>query len=199
MTLKKLALASALLCVLATPAAHAQSAAKKELISKLLVLQQAGIDNTARGIIEQQPMQMAAAAQKMIMQNVPEDKRQATARAVDAELKKYVEAATPVIQASATKVAQTNMTPILDEKFTEEELRTLVSVLESPVLKKFQGMLPELTDKLLDKIIADARPGVDPFLNKTAANVRQILANASAGSASGAASGKTGSSKPAKK
>lgn len=194
--IKKLALASALLCALTTPTVYAQTAAKKELISKLLVLQQPAIDNTARSITEQQPMQMAAAAQKVIMQNVPEDKRLAAAQAIDAELKKYVEAAAPIIQASANKLAQTSMTPILDEKFTEEELRTLVSVLESPVLKKFQGMLPELTDKLLDKIIADARPGVDPALNKAAANVRQILASASGGNTGGKASP---SSKPAKK
>jgi len=39
--IKKLALASALMCALVAPAAHAESsAAKKELISKLLTLQQ---------------------------------------------------------------------------------------------------------------------------------------------------------------
>ena len=179
--IKKLALASALVCTLVAPAAHAQSAAKKELINKLLTLQQPAFDAAARSITEQQPMQMAQAAQKVIMQNVPEDKRMATAQAVDAELKKYVESAAPIIQASSNKLAAATMTPALDEKFTEDELRKLITALESPELKKFQTLLPEMTDKLLDKIIADARPGVDPALNKAAANVRQILTNASGG------------------
>ncbi len=191
--LKKLALATALIGALVAPAAQAQTAAKKELINKLLVLQQPAIDAAARNITDQQPMQMAAAAQKMIVQNVAEDKRVATAQAVDVELKKYVDAAGPIIQASANKLAQSTLTPALDEKFTEEELRTLVTILESPVLKKFQTTLPEMTDKLLEKIIADARPAVDPALNKAAANVRQILANASGGAKAAPAA------KPAKK
>ena len=191
--IKKLALASALVCTLVAPAAHAQSAAKKELINKLLTLQQPAFDAAARSITEQQPMQMAQAAQKVIMQNVPEDKRMATAQAVDAELKKYVESAAPIIQASSNKLAAATMTPALDEKFTEDELRKLITALESPELKKFQTLLPEMTDKLLDKIIADARPGVDPALNKAAANVRQILTNASGGGKAAPAA------KPAKK
>lgn len=191
--IKKLALASALVCTLVAPAVHAQSAAKKELINKLLTLQQPAFDAAARSITEQQPMQMAQAAQKVIMQNVPEDKRMAAAQAVDAELKKYVESAAPIIQASSNKLAAATMTPALDEKFTEEELRKLIAALESPELKKFQTLLPEMTDKLLDKIIADARPGVDPALNKAAANVRQILTNASGGGKAAPAA------KPAKK
>lgn len=191
--IKKLALASALVCTLVAPAAHAQSAAKKELINKLLTLQQPAFDAAARSITEQQPMQMAQAAQKVIMQNVPEEKRMATAQAVDAELKKYVESAAPIIQASSNKLAAATMTPALDEKFTEDELRKLIAALESPELKKFQTLLPEMTDKLLDKIIADARPGVDPALNKAAANVRQILTNASGGGKAAPAA------KPAKK
>lgn len=184
--LKKLVLTTLVALSAISPAAQAQSAAKKELIGKLLTLQQPAIDAAARSITEQQPMQMAASARRLIMESVPEDKRMATAQAVDAELKKYVETAGPMIQASANKLATTTMTPALDEKFTEDELRTLVSILDSPVLKKYQSLLPELTDKLLDKIIADARPNVDPALNKAAANIRQILANATSNSAKSA-------------
>lgn len=177
--LKKIALVTALIGVLTTPVAHADAATKKELIDKLLVLQQPALESAARSITEQQPMQLAATAQKMIVQNVPEDKRLATAKAVDAELKKYVDTAAPIIQASAKKLANSTMSPLLDEKFTEDELRKVIAILESPELKKFQTVLPEMTEKLLEKIIADARPGVDPVLNKTVNNVRQILQTAS--------------------
>lgn len=192
---KKLALLTSVVCALATPAAHADSNTKKELIDKLLLLQQPAVDAAARNITEQQPMQMAASAQRVIMQNVPEDKREATAQAVDAELKKYVQTAAPVIQASAQKLTKSTMAPALDERFTEDELRKLVAILESPELKKYNSVLPEMTDKLLDKIIVDARPTVDPALNKAAANVRQILQNAT-GAKAAPASGKNA---PAKK
>lgn len=191
--IKKLALTTLVALSAIAPAAHAQSAAKKELISKLLTLQQPAIDAAARSITEQQPMQMAASARRFIMENVPEDKRAATGQAVDAELKKYIETAGPLIQASANKLATATMTPAIDEKFTEDELRTLVGILESPVLKKYQNVLPELTDKLLDKIIADARPSVDPALNKAATNIRQIMQSATSNTA------KPAPAKPAKK
>lgn len=180
---KQIALLSALVCALAAPTAYAENNTKKELIEKLLTLQQPAVDAAARNITEQQPMQMAASAQRVIMQNVPEDKRQATAQAVDAELKKYVQTAAPVIQASAQKLTKSTMAPALDERFTEDELRKLIAILESPELKKYNTVLPEMTDKLLDKIIVDARPTVDPALNKTAANVRQILQNATSAKA----------------
>lgn len=184
---KKIALLTSLFCAFAAPVAHADGNTKKELIDKLLLLQQPAVDAAARNITEQQPMQMAASAQRVIMQNVPEDKREATAQAVDAELKKYVQTAAPVIQASAQKLTKSTMAPALDERFTEDELRKLVAILESPELKKYNSVLPEMTDKLLDKIIVDARPTVDPALNKAAANVRQILQNAAAGKAAPAA------------
>ena len=66
---KKIALLTSLFCAFA---AHADGNTKKELIDKLLLLQQPAIDVAARDITEQQPMQMGASAQRVIMQNVPD-------------------------------------------------------------------------------------------------------------------------------
>ena len=92
-----------------------------------------------------------------------------------------------LVRASAGKLSKTVIGPMLDDKFTEDELKQLVSMLESPVLKKYQGLLPELSNALLEKVVADARPQVTPKLQAAEANVRKILDVASGGKLSAAA------------
>lgn len=179
------ALASTL--VAATLPAHAQD--KKELVQKLLTMQQSSLENTARGLTENPARQLAAAAQQVIVQAVPEDKREATAKQVDAEIKKYLDAANPIVRSITIKQSQAAVGPLFEEKFTEDELKQLLTMLDSPVLKKYQTLLPELSKALVDKVVADARPQVDPKLQTAQDNIRQILDKASGGKLSGANKG----------
>ncbi len=165
--------------VVASVGAHAQS--KKELVQKLLTLQQSSLESTARNLTENPARQLVAAAQPIIAQGVPADKREATARQIDAEIKKYIDGADPVVQASTRKLSQSVLAPMFEEKFTEDELRQLVTIIESPVLKKYQGLLPDFSRALVEKVIADARPQVDPKLQVTQDNVRKILDTATGG------------------
>lgn len=169
--------------VVASMTAHAQS--KKELVQKLLTLQQSSLESTARSLTENPARQLVAAAQPILAQGVPADKREATARLVDAEIKKYIDAADPIVQASTKKLSTSVLSPMFEEKFTEDELRQLITIIESPVLKKYQGMLPEVSRALVEKVIADARPQVDPKLKATQDNVRNILDKATGGKLSG--------------
>src|SRR5690606_36753021 len=120
-------------------------------------------------------------AQQVIVQGVPEDKREATAKQVDAEIKKYLDAANPIVRASTLKQSQAAVAPFIEEKFTDEELKQLVGMLDSPVLKKYQGLLPEMSKTLIDKVVADARPQVDPKLQATQNAIRTILDKATGG------------------
>ena len=180
--------------VVASLSAHAQS--KKELVQKLLTLQQSSLESTARNLTENPARQLVAAAQPIIAQGVPADKREATARQIDAEIKKYIDAADPVVQASTRKLSQSVLSPMFEDKFTEDELRQLVGIIESPVLKKYQGLLPDFSRALVEKVIADARPQVDPKLQVAQDNVRKILDTATGGkltsNAAPAAKPKTG-------
>lgn len=169
--------------VVASMTAHAQT--KKELVQKLLTLQQPSLESTARNLTENPARQLVAAAQPIIVQGVPAEKREATARLVDAEIKKYVDAADPIVQASTKKLSTSVLGPIFEEKFTEDELRQLVTIIESPVLKKYQGLLPDFSKALVEKVIADARPQVDPKLQTAQDNVRKILDTATGGKLSG--------------
>lgn len=143
----------------ATPA----SPAKKELISKLLTLQQAGVDDMAR-TIAQTPVinlgQQAAAA----LQTVPAEKRDAVAKTIDADLKKFLEETAPLIKERTTKLAPLAISPILEEKLTEDELKQIIAWIESPVRKKYEALSPEMRTSLGQRVLADVSPSLNPKL-----------------------------------
>lgn len=195
MTLIRTTLATALTAALmvTSMSAHAD---KKGDIQKILTLQQPALEDMARTVAERPALQMAASVRQIMAQAVPEDKREATAKQVDAEIKKYLDAAVPAVRASATKLSQSTLGPMLDEKFSDDELKELVTMLEAPVFKKYQGMLPEMSNTMLEKVVADARPQVQPKLQAAETSIRAILDKATGGKLS-AAEGK--GSKPAAK
>lgn len=163
--------------------AHAES--KKELVQKLLTIQQPALEGTARGLAENPARQLAGAAQPVLAQAVPEDKREATAKQIDAEIRKYLDVAIPVLRSTTVKLSQSVIGPMFEERFTEDELRQLVTMLESPVLKKYQGLLPEMSNALVEKVVQEARPQVDPKLQAAQQNIRKILDTATGGKLSG--------------
>ena len=169
--------------VVTSLSAHAD---KKELVQKILASQQAALDDMSRSVAEQPARQLAGAARQVLAQGVPDDKRDATAKQVDGEIKKYIEGATPVVRASATKLSQTVIGPMMEEKFTEDELKQLVTMLDSPILKKYQAALPEMSNALLEKVVADARQQVTPKLQTAETNIRKILDTATGGKLSAA-------------
>lgn len=181
MKLTKTVWATAVASTLLVASLSAQAQSKKELVQKLIDMQQSSLENTARGLTENPARQLVAAAQQVIVQGVPEDKREATAKQVDAEIKKYLDAANPIVRASTIKQSQAAVAPLLEEKFTDDELKQLVTMLDSPVLKKYQGLLPEMSKTLVDKVVADARPQVDPKLQTAQTNIRTILDKATGG------------------
>ncbi|MGD9832906.1 MAG: DUF2059 domain-containing protein [Piscinibacter sp.] len=144
--------------------AHAQGSTKKELVAKVLQLQQASIEGLARNIVERPAVQMMQSAAAAMQAQVPPSKREAVAKSVDADIRKFVEEATPLLAERAVKLAPAVYGVQLEEKFSEDELRQLVAWLESPVNKKFQQQLPELQNSFMQKLVAEAVPLLDPKL-----------------------------------
>ena len=108
-------------------------------------------------------------------------------------------------------VSRTAFVGNLSFSATEEELKQLGAMLDSPVLKKYQGIIPELQKTLIEKVSTDARPQVDPKLQALQDNIRKIIDTASGGKLSqamaaqnaaqggGEASAAKPAAKPAKK
>ncbi|HRI18421.1 MAG TPA: DUF2059 domain-containing protein [Burkholderiaceae bacterium] len=153
----------------------AQAQSKKELVQKVLALQQPTIEGVARSIVERPAAQLMQAAGQALQTQVPADKREAAARAIEADVKRYVEEATPLLRERALKLAPSTLGAGLEEKFTEAELKQLIAWLESPVNKKFQQVGPEMQNNFVQKLAADAAPLLDPKLKALEQKVRANL------------------------
>lgn len=180
-----------------TAATSTASPAKKELVQKLLVLQQPGIEGVARSIVERPASQLMQAAGQALQAQVPPEKREAIGRSIEADVKKFVEDSVPVLRDRAVKLAPTVIGPVMEEKFTEDELKALIAWLDSPVNKKYQQMAPELQNTFAQKLIAEAGPLLDTKLQALQTKVRNTLGAPPAGANGGAASGAKPASKPA--
>ena len=177
------------------------SPAKKELIAKIMLLQQPGVENMARQMVEQPAMQAMQAAGQAL-QRLPAERREAVGRDIEADIRKYVEEATPIVRDRAVKLAPTTVGALMEERFTEDELKQIVTLLESPVNKKFQSLFPEMQKALAEKLIADTRGDVEVKLRAMQTSIGQRLGIAPSGAASAASGPKAAPSKaaaPAKK
>ncbi len=145
-------LAASTICM--AQASAPSSAAKKALIDKLLAIQTPGLDVLARDLV-QRPMVPLMQQVQAVLQQVPADKREATGKALEAEVKKFMDDSVPQVKASAVKNLSGTVGTLLDERFTEDELRQVVAWLESPVSKKFGGVQPDLQKALIEKIMAE--------------------------------------------
>ncbi len=167
-------LAAAGLVVLAPLSHAAASPAKQALIDKLLVLQQPALEMLSREIVQRPLVQLMQNAGQALQQ-VPADKREATAKSLQADVKKFADEAVPVVQASTTKLAPGVLGTLLDERFTEDELRQVLAWLESPVSKKFGGVQPEMQKALVEKVMAEAGPPLDVKFKALQQNMAKTL------------------------
>ena len=80
---------------------------------------------------------------------------------------------------------------------SEDELKQLVAMLESPVNKKYAQLGPEMQGNFQQKLVADARPLIEPRLQALDAKVRASLTASAAASASAPAPAKAPAPKKA--
>jgi hypothetical protein len=152
------------------------SAAKKELVQRLMRLQQADVESFARTVVERPAAQMMREAGLALQQQqAPQDKREAAARAIEAEVKKYVDDAYPIVRDRAVKLAPSTIGVVLETKMTEDELRQLIAWLESPTAKKYQSLASDLRNSFSQKLVAEMPPVLDPKLMALDGRIRVIL------------------------
>lgn len=163
--------------------ATASSPAKKALVAKVLQLQQPGIEAMAKQLAEQpalQMMQQVGAA----LQRVPAERREAVAKEIQADARKYAEEATPIVRERAVKLAPATIGALLEERFTEDELKQVVALLESPINRKLQAMGPEMQRALGEKLVGETRASIEPKVKALEQSIVKRLEPA--GAASGA-------------
>lgn len=187
--LKKPIYALALLLAASTAAqAQAQSTpAKKELIARILKVQQPGIEATARSLVEQPALELMANAGRALPARVAKDKQEAVAKEIQADVRKYVDEAFPMVRDRAVKLAPSTIGTLLEEKFSEEELKQVVAMIESPVFGRFQRMGDEMQKALSEKVVTDMRDTIEPKVRTLEQTVAKRLGITSAPAANGPA------------
>lgn len=172
-----------------TPAPAAASPAKKELVAKLLKLQQPGIEALARNLTEQPAAQLLNQASLFLQARVPADKREAVAKEIGNDVQAYTKDAVPLVRDRAIKLAPTTAGKVLEERLSEDELKQVVAMLESPVYAKYMQLSGDMQKALVEKLVAETRPTIDPKLKNLEASIGKRL-NAAAGQPPAAAPGK---------
>jgi hypothetical protein len=192
----KLGIAMALL--MGAALAHGQTNAKKELVQQLLGYQKAGLEDMARMIVERPAMQTMQAANNALQTQPPSERRDTAGRAIEAEVRKFVDESVPVLRERALKIAPESYGAALEEKFSEAELKQLVAWYGSDVNKKYQQTVPDLQNAFAQKLVAEAGPLLDGKLTALQQKVRTLM-GAPVGSPSPAARASSPAAKPAAK
>jgi hypothetical protein len=152
--------------------AHAQS--KKELVGKLLALQQPSVEVMARQLAEQPAIELTMAA-RQAFGKVPQYKRESVAKAIDADLKKYTDEAVPLLRERAIKLMPSTIGAELETNFTEAELKQLIEWFESPVTKRFNALAPQMQRSFADKLVGETRSQIEPKLKTLEASMARNL------------------------
>lgn len=141
--------------------AGAASPVKKELVAKVLQLQQPGFEMMSRALLQRAVAPLIQGAGQQLQQ-MPADKREPAAKALDAEFKKFFDESVPQVRDRAIKLAPVTIGALLEERFNEDELKQIVTWLESPVFKKYGQLGGEMEKALSEKLVGDIRPTLEP-------------------------------------
>ncbi len=159
----------------ATQATTQSSPAKKELVAKILLLQQPSIEGIATLLAQQPAAQMMQGANVALQSRIAPDKREAVAKEIQGDIKKYMDEAVPLLRERAVKLAPSALGPLLEEKFSEDELKQLIAIMESPVNRKYGQMNGELQKALGDKLVTETRGLIEPKVKELDASIGKRL------------------------
>lgn len=159
----------------AAPAAAPASPAKKELVARILKLQQPGVEALARGLVEQPAAEMLNRAGPALAQRVAPDKQEAVAKDIQADARKFVDDTYPAVRDRAMQLAPSTIGPLLEARFSEDELKQVAQILESQAFHRYQELGGEMQKALADKLIADTRSSVEPKVRALEASIGKRL------------------------
>ncbi len=177
--------------------AHAESSPeKKELVAKMMQLQQPVNELMARQLAEAPALRLTQQVGPALQFRVAPEKREALAKDIQGDIKKYLDESVPLLRERATKLAPTVVAPLFEERFSEDELKQLIAFLESPVQRKLAGVNQEIQKALTEKLVSDTRSAIEPKVKTMEQSVSQRLNQAIAAPSSNVAAPP---SKPASK
>lgn len=152
----------------------AQAETKKELVDKLLKLQQPQVEQLGRVMLQQSLGPMLQQIGMVVQQRVAPEKRQETGKAIGDAVSAFNKEVEPVLRASAVKNMAATLSPKLEE-FNEAELKELIQFLESPVVKRYSKLAPEMQSALAQKVSTENRAMVETKVRALDAKINTLL------------------------
>jgi uncharacterized protein len=137
---------------------------KKELIEKLLKLQQPSVENIARALVEAPALQMGQKANIALQRRIAADQQATVSKEMQSDMNRYFSETYPTVRDRAIALAPSTVGKLLEEKFSESELKELIAILESPISRKYAEVGVRMQRELQEKLVAQAKPLMEPKL-----------------------------------
>lgn len=162
-------------CAVST-SALAQNDAKRALATKLAQIQlKADGAAMAEQLTASAVQPVIAGWSQRLDETVPPAKQKEVRDKLDVELKKFAETTHKTVEGHVGKTAEAAMVPIFMEKLSEDELKTIIAYLESPVSAKFQSLGPDATNAWAKRIIDATKPAVESGVKTFDASANRIV------------------------
>jgi hypothetical protein len=150
---------------------------KQALVNR--VLAKMALDSVGAQMLQAPVAEMLRQSRVVVTSRVPAEKQDAVMKDLTMEATRFIEQETPPLRASTQSVVQSSVAPLLAQKFSVEELKQLADVLESPVLAKFETLVPEMKRTVGDNVAkanaAQIQPKMTELQNRVGLRLRAAL------------------------
>jgi hypothetical protein len=151
--------------------------AKQALVQR--VLDKMGLESVGLQMLQTPVADMLRQSRVVVQSRVPADRQDALMKDITAEATKFVEQEAPALRTSTHAIVQTSVAPLLAQKFSEDELKQLAGILESPVLAKFETIVPEMKRAVGENVAraqgAQIQPKMTELQNRVGLKLRAAV------------------------
>ena len=95
------------------------------------------------------------------LESMPKAKIEKAREQLNAELKTLGDTTRKLIDTQMAKSADSALLPAYLERFSEEEMKQLLAMFESPIYKKYQSLAPELGNLWVKDVVDNTRSAVE--------------------------------------
>jgi uncharacterized protein len=150
---------------------------KQALVKR--VLAKMALDSVGMQMLQAPVAEMVRQSRVVVTSRVPAEKQEAAMKDVTDEASRFIEQETPPLRASTQAVVQSSVAPLLAQKFSTDELRQLADILESPLLAKFETLVPEMKKTVGENVAkanaAQIQPKMTELQNRVGLRLRAAV------------------------
>lgn len=143
------------------------------------VLDKLALESVGVQMLQAPVADMLQQSRVLIQTRVPADKQEAAMKDVTAEAGKFMQEEVPILRTSTQTIVQADVAPMLAQKFSADELKQLAAILDSPVLAKFEALVPDLKKTVGENLAkanqAQIKPKMADLQNRVGMRLRTAV------------------------